>query len=483
MKKIVSIIILLSMIVTLVACGGNDKDTSNDAYVTDASGEATAFSTVRKADYDGYAVKILYMNAAGMDRDFKAEELNGSVWNDKVYERNLLVSDTYNVTLSIEQMVTAEVTTLIRNTALSGDSPYDIYGLQRPNLTLSYEGLLYDMSTVKDIDLTQEWWDQNWVDTMSVNGHLYSLVGDISPSTLQYASSLAFNKVLFANNGLEEPYDLVRQGKWTYEEYFKYVSGVSQDLNEDQTYDEDDYLGVVGWGTEASYTLFYGMDISFARVNKSGNIALGYNNEKLIDIYEKVYRLWITENNYIRLSTGGTNAFDNLQKVISVFKEDRALFLDSVLYMIGDYVSDMESDYGILPMPKYNEDQKEYCSYVGYVIPTTAMAVNVSDPDMIGNIIEACCTSAYDIITPSVYEIITKLQNVRDPDSAEMVDIIIRTKFYDVAHWHTISGYQDFPRVPLTNKTEDITSYLRNYVHKSNSEIKYINDCFNKLAK
>lgn len=483
MKKIVSIIILLSMIVTLVACGGNDKDTSNDAYVTDASGEATAFSTVRKADYDGYAVKILYMNAAGMDRDFKAEKLDGSVWNDKVYERNLLVSDTYNVTLSIEQMGTAEVTTLIRNTSLAGDSPYDVYGLQRPNLTLSYEGLLYDMSTVKDIDLTQEWWDQNWVDTMSVNGHLYSLVGDISPSTLQYASSLAFNKVLFANNGLEEPYDLVRQGKWTYEEYFKYVSGVSQDLNEDQTYDEDDYLGVVGWGTEASYTLFYGMDISFARVNKSGNIALGYNNEKLIDIYEKVYRLWITENNYIRLSTGGTNAFDNLQKVISVFKEDRALFLDSVLYMIGDYVSDMESDYGILPMPKYSEDQKEYCSYVGYVIPTTAMAVNVSDPDMIGNIIEACCTSAYDIITPSVYEIITKLQNVRDPDSAEMVDIIIRTKFYDVAHWHTISGYQDFPRVPLTNKTEDITSYLRNYVHKSNSEIKYINDCFNKLAK
>ena len=483
MKKIVSIIILLSMFVMLVACGGNDEDTSNDGYNTDISGEATAFSTVRKADYDGYAVKILYMGAVDMDRDFKAEALDGSVWNDKVYERNLLVSGTYNVTLTIEQMGSAEVTTLIRNTSLAGDSPYDVYGLQRTNLTLSYEGLLYDMSTVKDIDLSQEWWDQNWVDTMSVNGHLYSLVGDISPCTLQYTSALAFNKVLFANNGLTEPYELVREGKWTYEEYFKYVSGATLDLNEDSKYDEQDYYGVVGWGTEASYSLFYGSDISFARVNKSGDIALGYNDEKLIDIYEKVYRLWITENNFIQMSTGGTNALEKRSNMFSIFKEDRSLFLDPVLFQIGTDITDMESEYGIVPIPKYNEEQKEYRSYVGYVIPTTAMAVNVSDPDMIGNIIEACCASAYDIITPSMYEIITKLQNVRDPDSAEMVDIIIRTKFFDVAHWHTVSGYQDFPRAPLTNKVEDITSYLRNYLNKANNEIKFINDCFDKLSK
>lgn len=482
MKKIISIVILLTLLISLVACGSSEDTNEGDAYNTNNSGEAAAFSTVRRADYNGYAVNILYMNAAGMDNDFKTEGLNGSVLNDRVFERNTLVCRTYNVTLSIDQLPTPEVTTLIRNTAMSGDSPYDIYGLQRPNLVLSYEGLLYDMSTVEDIDLTKEWWDQNWIDTMSINGHLYSLIGDISPGTLQYASALAFNKVLFANNGLVEPYELVRQGKWTYEEYFKYVSNVSKDLNEDNAYDEEDFFGVVGWGTEASYTLFYGSNISFARINKSGDLALGYNNEKLIDVYEKVYRLWITENNYIQMSTGGTNALDKLFDVIEIFKEDRSLFIDTVLFMIGSYMDDMESDYGIVPMPKYNEDQKEYCSYVGYVIPTTAMAINVSDPDMIGNIIEACCTSAYDIITPDMFEIVTKLQNVRDPDSAEMVDIIIRTKFFDIAHWHSISGYQDFPRVPLTNKVEDISAYLRNYANMANNEVKYINECFDKVS-
>ena len=483
MKRAVSLILLLCLTLTFVACAdSSDENQGNEAYETDTEGKSTAFSTVRKENYEGYEVNILYISATEMDKDFVAETIDGSVLNDRVYERNALVSTTYNVTLSLETMGSGDIMTLIRNTSLAGDSPYDFYGVQRSCIPLSYEGLLYDMATVKDIDLTQEWWDQNWVDTMTVKGSIYTLVGDISPHTLQYASALAFNKQLFDNYGLTYPYDLVREGKWTYDEYFKYISNATQDLNEDSKYDENDFYGVVGWGTEASYSLFYGSGISFARVNKEGKLALGYDQEKLVNVYEKVYRMWITENNFIQMSTGGTDGLEKRSKVFSIFKGDRSLFLDTVLLQISTDITDMESDYGIVPIPKYNEDQKNYCSYVGYVVPTIAMAINVSDADKIGNIIEACCTAAYDIITPDMFEIITKLQDVRDLDSSEMVDKIIRTKFFDVAHWYVITGYCDFPRVPLTNKTDDVVSYLRNYIKVSNKEIENINTAYEKLA-
>lgn len=483
MKRLVSFILLLCTMVTFIACSNDNKGDDNNAYNTDSEEKATAFSTVRKENYEGYEVNILYISATEMDKDFVAEKLDGSILNDRVFKRNLLVSTTYNITLGLETMGSGDIMTLIRNTSLSGDSPYDIYGIQRSCIPLSYEGLLLDMSKVKDIDLTKEWWDQNWVNTMTVNGSLYTLVGDISPHTLQYASALAFNKQLFDNYGLTYPYDLVREGKWTYDEYFKYISNATRDVNEDNKYDENDFYGVVGWGTEASYSLFYGSGISFARINKEGKLALGHDQEKLVNVYEKVYRMWITENNFIQMSTGGTDGLEKRSKVFSIFKSDRSLFLDTVLLQIGTDITDMESDYGIVPIPKYNDDQKNYCSYVGYVVPTIAMAINVSDADMIGNIIEAFCTGAYDIITPDMFEIITKLQNVRDPDSAEMVDKIIRTKHFDVAHWYLITGYCDFPRVPLTNKTENIVSYLKNYTRVAMKEVENINTAYEKLAQ
>ena len=63
-----------------------------------------------------------------------------------------------------------------------------------------------------------------------------------------------------------------------------------------------------------------------------------------------------------------------------------------------------------------------------------------------------------------------------------MVDKIIRTKFFDVAHWYVVTGYCDFPRVPLTNKTDDVVSYLRNYIKVSNKEIENVNTAYEKLA-
>ena len=458
----------------LASCG--DKEQENTGDVTEpVEGELTAFSTVRREDYQGYEFGIMYFKGYdGLEADFEAEALNGEVLNDRVFRKNQMVKETYNIELKLDTMVNAELYQFIRNNSMTGDSPYDVYGISRSGMPLCTEGYFLDVNSLDDIDTTKEWWDQKWVSEMSIHGSLFSLVGDFSIGTLQSVSCLCFNKELFTNNGLEYPYELVEKGEWTYEKMLSYVKGATRDLDDDSKYTVEDFYGITGWGTEAGYTLFYGSGFSFANIDNSGALEISYDQERLTNIYEQVHKLWIVENNY-RNETGDVAQHSYPW---DIFKDGRSLFVDTTLLKIGMFLSDMESGYGVIPAPKFDADQEDYSSYASYSIPMTCIPVNVADRQRTGNIVEAFCTASYDVVTPDIFEIVTKLQNVTDPESAEMIDIIIRTKMFDAVHWYVISGYHDFSRQMLRASSTNITSYLKGYTRNAPKEVENINKLY-----
>lgn len=483
MKRFVSLILLVCMTLTLVACAtdsGNNGDLENDTQ--DIGSDKTAYSTVRKQDYDGYEVNVTTCSAAEYGMDWEAESLNGSVVNDLIFKRNALIENDYNVTFKLHHLGREDVFSSVRNGSLSGDV-HDIYGLHQKTIALAQEGLLYDLNTVEDIDLTQEWWDQNWIKTMKVQGSVYSLVGDISPYTLLSSSLLLFNKNLFDDLDLEYPYEFVKSGKWTYEEFKKYIVDYSKDLDENGVYDTEDQYGIVGVGGMAVFGSMYSCDFSFV-YNKKGELVLGYNQDKLISIYSKMFDTWVTQNNYFAKSgLSGDAMFATMEETYDIFKDGRALFCTTSFKQAELYLMDMDKDFGILTMPKFDEDQKEYCSYVNPSVPTTAMAANVKNPDMIGNIIEACCALNYDTVTPELYETVAKLQRVRDLESAEILDIVFRSKVFDPSHWYMISGFEDSVWQQLTSESNGLVSELSRYTSSALKEVEYINTQYRKLAQ
>ena len=108
----------------------------------------------------------------------------------------------------------------------------------------------------------------------------------------------------------------------------------------------------------------------------------------------------------------------------------------------------------------------------------TCIPINVSDPQRTGNIVEAFCTASYDFVTPDIFEIVTKLQNVRDPDSAAMINIIIRTKVFDPSHWYDIPGYGTLSRTLLNSNSTNISSYIKGYAKNAPIKLKEINDLY-----
>lgn len=242
------------------------------------------------------------------------------------------------------------------------------------------------------------------------------------------------------------------------------------------SYDTDRY-GLTGWGAEAGYSLFYGSGFSFISKTAEDTYELEFNAERLTAILDKVYGIWVTAGSYFNnKGTADEHSFP-----FSVFTSDRALFCDSVLSKIGTFIASMESDYGILPQPMYDENQSDYCSYTGFSIPVSMVPANCPDASRTGTIMEALCTASYDNVTPDMYQIVTAVKNARDAESSEMINVIIRTKFFDPAHWFNIAGYGTFSRDVIAKQSQNFASMMKTYDKVAQKSLESIVSSFEKL--
>ena len=166
----------------------------------------------------------------------------------------------------------------------------------------------------------------------------------------------------------------------------------------------------------------------------------------------------------------------------AVFAEQRAMFSDICLCKIGWFYTDMEDSYGIVPIPKLDEAQESYHSYLGFTIPVLFLPANAADPERTGLIMEACSAASYDVVTPQMYEIVTKLKNTRDEDSSEMIEIIIRNKFIDTAHFYDIEGYGTLPTNVITSGSSNSASIIKAFEKIGKKEWEKIINAFDKLS-
>lgn len=79
-------------------------------------------------------------------------------------------------------------------------------------------------------------------------------------------------------------------------------------------------------------------------------------------------------------------------------------------------------DFGILPLPKYDEQQENYITMAYPFV--TAIPALVKDPDMSSVVLEALNRLSYLDVFPVYKEIVLQRKLARDNESAEIVDII-----------------------------------------------------------
>jgi len=451
MKKIAILLSLLMFInpIAMAACSEstmNAEETTPQASVenpestaseTEEQTDKTVTDMVKEkyvgTDLDGYEYCVL---APGNDKhnykyvgagvnEVYAEEMNGELINDAIFERNALAMDWINFTITPVWASgdTDSITNQLKNEVMAGTTAYDTVLNRMDYLgTSMINGELLNIKNIDTIDTSNLWWDKNIVDTFNVfDNKLYFISGDINIFDDFAVEVIYFNKQLCDDNGLAYPYADVMEGTWTIDKCYQMSKAVERDLNGDgKMVAAQDILGHCENNDHVKHWI-YAMGEKSIDLNENSELTINISNERHIQAVDTIFEYMVT-----RQMTGTANTTD--------FTEGRVLFFGDMLGPIHR-LREMEQPFGVIPMPKMNEEQENYGNYVSngwttaYAVPMT----NIKKADTIGTILEVLCGFSTDTLRSALYDVLFAAKLVRDTESVEMLNIIFSTKAYDWA--------------------------------------------------
>ncbi len=483
-KRTISLISAAALIVSSIAAcgsqeaaaptsGGSSPDSpaqvTEGADVTAAPAETLAIDTIEKKDFGGREFKAVSTNQSNNQVDIVAEEENGDILNDLVYRRNTQFEEMYNVKIQASGMDYGSINQIAMKAAQAGDNPYDLYMTNFTAYTLATGGYLIPWSSISSMDISQPWWDQAAVKELSIAGNSYLITGDISPTGLLHSECILINKNLFEARSMDYQYQTAFDGNWTIDKMIDLSKGLSEDIDGDGRFkDKTDLFSFTLW-FDGGTALLYGQGEYMSQKDDKDIPSVKFDVESISSRYDNIYRLVIDNNaNYSKT---------NHEMTYTVFKQSRAYFCDIMFIKIGMFLRDMEDDFGVLPLPKYDESQPMYQTNVSGAATALIMPVSCPDPEDVGLLIDAYAAMAYDSITESLFDVIASVKNTRDEESSRMTQLVIRNRVFDPVRMYYVDGHNIADDL-LAKKSNDVASYLAKYEPKAIAAMETLVEAF-----
>lgn len=464
--------VLLSLLI-LISCsdnqsGGvnNTKDATNDSD-TEATETTLLYPNLEPQDFEGYEFKILTQPRElwadwedWAHRDIYAEEPNGDIINDAVYNRNIKIEDKYNIRISESKVEGFD--NMVKNTVMAGDYAYDL--ICPPTMTLgnfARNGYLYNLLRVPNIDLSMPWYDQSAVRDLAVGDYLYGITGSLILLDDDATTAMIFNKQVLGDYSLENPYDLVNNNVWTFDKFLEMTLNISEDLNGDgELYILDDKFGAIVQD-DALYSFFNGMGERFVGKDSDGYPVISFGSDKTYAVMDKINALMLDKDHVVNLHTY-EGKFLIYQWQTEMFSQNHALF-SWIRMRVVETLRNMETDFGILPLPKYDESQTEYYSLMNPHTSAT-FAIPISNPEVerTGMILEDLSAESMYTLQPAYYELNLGTKFIRDEESSEMLDIIFSSRIYDIGDIYGFGGFTGtILRYPSTYKEDYASAFAK----------------------
>ena len=463
-KRTLALLLLAAM---LAACAAKDNttiaDTENHAVDTESVPEVTETTEVpdlpADLSFDGATFTFGVVDNPNGRNPIVMEELTGEALNDAQYNTVQQTNDALNV-LVAETILTGGYPAAqdVIKLVTAGDDVIqvaNIYCAAIPQLLSG--GYVMSYNDVPYIDLRKTWWDQKVSENLVISDIRYAVNGHLNITTHDLTYCLVFSKDQIADNGLENPYDLVRDGKWTMDKMAEQMVAVTRDANGDGTFDEKDNYGYASAIKMTLPSFWIGAGEKTITLNDAGIPSLTMDGERFHNVIEKIFA--ITYDNGTRYQNKADD-YDIPTECKDLFVGDRALFMDCSLFYVAA-LRDMETDFGILPYPKYDEAQAEYCSRVSYFMPAVMPATN-RNLELVGAVLEYINYRAKENITPAYYDITLKGKVSRDEESVEMLDIILDNRVVDLGDTLFCASVRDgFFTAMYRSNNHDLASVLQ----------------------
>lgn len=456
-KKALSVLLLCSFIFSISACGQQDglnAPADNAAVNTDVgSSETTAEETTEEPSeytspdrkYDGADFTVASMRrddnslwiAYGY-REMFSEEENGDPINDALFIRNRQVMDKLDINIKHYDLSSDAGKDFLK-IAMSGDDIIDIGIINTNNIpTVMNSDTLIDLNTLSGVDFSHSWLDHNETESLTILKRLYAATGDITLGINLAPITIFFNKQLHENLGLENPYALVENGSWTLAKSMEMSYAAAADLNGDGKADVDDQYGMM-FENATLYSMLYAGGVRLTTNDAEGVPQISVN----VDLASSIFDLFSPfmadkTTNLIDGQFPAKNCFTDI--MLPKFKDNHALFFNNQL-LVALNLRSMDTDFGILPPPKYLEESDSYHVPINLYWAMFAVVPKTNTrTELCSDVMEAMGYYGQKYLTKAYVETTIMDKAIRDEDSLKMLDIIFSSRVYDSATLYDWGG-------------------------------------------
>lgn len=441
MKRNLAILLALLML-TSTACGGENEpvETTSGADDTTTLEESTTapdlMADLPTGSYDGYEFRILGPSAGTyLYTDVVVEESNGEPVNDAIYKRNAQVEEELGIKLVYTDVNVNDITNTFRTAVLAGDDDFDAAFDQSLRIgAAAAGGVYYNIKDIGGINLSKPWWDSTTAEQYEIDGKLWLVQGDLNYQYLYNMWSVFANQKLVTDHNLENLYDVVLDGRWTLDKMSEYCRAVMQDLNGDGIYTLTDDICGLSSNSSSYLALLHGAGEQL--IAKEDNVPVFKGvTDRFSGVYDKILAM---------VGDGGVftdyGSMSNTER-FGLFASDKFLFS---LMMVGssEHLREMQADFAVLPLPKFDESQEDYISYVGPSVMNLCLPVNLKDADRTGTILENLCARSYGTIREAYFETTLQSKFLRDEHSVKMLDLIYNNITAELGYVYGFAGIQ-----------------------------------------
>ena len=462
-KRIGMLILAIAMLLgslALVSCG--DKDGSKDPSQTTAAnpsgnpeetdapmtGEELEFLPEDK-NYKNYDF-VLAAPKGGQDIYGTGHycHLEGAedVINRALHERELLMQDKFGIVMSLDaSRAMADIQANLAKLFKSESAPADlVFNTSQNEFLAAVAGQIWNLNILDELNLEASYYDQRIQQNFRIGDALFMITGDYEVLDELVTFGVLYNDkvykdlLYYENEDYGSPYQMVRDYKWTYSAMMEMAANYTLDNDGVEGMSQTDRWGIVSEG-QAVYYMFLGSGF-IPMANQDGELSMNLQDgtyyDNVVTILQDLLNFSINENVLLAADIKGAEGKTNFDVASDIFEENRALFRHTSL-SDALYCAEMESDFGILPVPMYDAAQKAYYSMVNAnaAWPLT-IPYFVKDIERTATVVEALSYySRYggdESLYEAFFERLSLAKICRKPDDRAMLIMIFNNKVYDV---------------------------------------------------
>ena len=453
MKKLIcTFLALILAALCFAGCAGNKTPVTSGDTNGSLPGSSDVTPDIPVIDFDGRDFNV-YGETQILQTFFYADEPGTEIIGKAKYTMISNIEERYGISVNITDsgIVGIPHVTQIQAMIDSGQCDYQLVEMHDVLGTgVALTGYCANLKNVKYLDFEKPWWHN--VDELMVNGSVYMITTDMSYLDIATTWCLYFNKTLMNDMQIEYPYQSVIDGTWTIDELIKITKDVYVDDNRNNEVDSGDIYGI-----SVGYSMYGWMDslgVPMVVKNSEGRLVVTDRVSEVSAAAEKVLT-WLSRN--VGATTSGLeNTYDR-----DGFENGRyMIFQNNLRYSVDSlrFIDDFE--YGILPIPKYSENQEYISTSMSYPfwIPNCQSA---DELEYTGLITEALSAEGYKVLTPAYYETALKRKYNPSDIDAQVITIIHENRHPDISRYYDNGGTGMYNILYELNKagSTDVMSY------------------------